>query len=125
MAERTEMLKKFLCQIFSIFLWYSPLKTFNCLNQNNILGNVMLIWLQKIPEFSADYEKERLLYGLSSIISLNKNQIPECVNIPQIMKFAAKLSSDIVNLRVNQNNNQNSAENNKKNYDWGSDFKED
>lgn len=126
MGERTAMLKKFLCQIFSVYLWYSPQKTFDHLNQSNILGNVFSLWIEKIPEFSNDYEKERILYGLSSLLALKKNEMPNCVNIPQIMKLAAKISNEIVKLRTQDDtatDNQGSTSM-KKGLHYGTDVKD-
>ena len=104
MNTRTTYFKKFLAQVFAILIWYDPKLTVQTLQSTGQLDNILRPWLMSVTEFTNDYEKERCLYGLCSIISMNKCDIPDFCDSKAMMSTIAKISNELVSIRAQDGN---------------------
>ena len=74
--------------------WYNTLLTFSILEQNQQTVQMFQSLLQTIPTLKHDFELRRVIFGLTSIISIPHNQLPGIVaqRLPDILKQIALLS---------------------------------
>lgn len=83
-------------------LYYSPVITFNHLNKDpNILAQLFQAWFGLLPQFKNDFDKIRMLFGLSTIFRVPRESLPPIIleSASNIFKTLIKLSSEILELR--------------------------
>lgn len=58
-------------------LWYNPTITLAFFESKGYTQLVFKTIMQMLPSMKSDFEKKRMIFGLSSILKLNPYQIPQ------------------------------------------------
>lgn len=58
-------------------LWYDPAMTLGVLEERGVTENVFKNWIELFDHFKDGFELRRVLFGLSSILKLEMNNLPK------------------------------------------------
>jgi hypothetical protein len=102
--QKTGYLEKFLIQVFAMLIYYNPRLTINYLKTSpdlppGSLNSTFSKFFLSLPTFSNDYEKERILYSLSALLSLTKPEICEIISFESLIKGSLTIVKEILDLR--------------------------
>lgn len=99
-------------QVISLCLHYSASLTLQVLEQNNQTRVFFAHYFELMSNFRTDFEKKRMLLGISSIFMLNESQIPATItdSMQGIMQLLVRLCLEIVELREKGEKSEEEAE---------------
>ena len=97
MEQRTCYFKKFLYQVISMLLWYNASAVLKLMVQShpNNYQNILKEWQSNLLQYKKDFEKERMLWGVISVIGLPPNEVPEYLNHSGLIQSAVTLAKEI------------------------------
>ena len=80
-------------QAVCMCLWYNSALTFNILEQNGWTFPVFHRLLILIPSLTHDFEVRRFIFGLTSVVNTDPQNLPELVRdrLPDMVQWIAKL----------------------------------
>jgi hypothetical protein len=115
LPTRTGYFKKFLNQVISIFFWYDPQKTLqfiasscggkpdpltgSTMSGEQTMKKIVSDFKNSITDWTKDYEKGRMLWGLCGLIGLSRGELNELFNFEEFMGRCGQLSREIVEYR--------------------------
>jgi len=100
-TDRTSNLKSILIQVVCMMFWYNPNLALKLLTQKSFLNGILEAWFSNVSVFTNDFEKERELYGICGLLSLQFNQFPQGLRLEAVAKEVIKVSSEIIKIREN------------------------
>eukprot|EP01017_Pseudomicrothorax_dubius_P030756 TRINITY_DN3860_c0_g1_i1.p1 TRINITY_DN3860_c0_g1~~TRINITY_DN3860_c0_g1_i1.p1 ORF type:complete len:614 (+),score=219.71 TRINITY_DN3860_c0_g1_i1:68-1909(+) len=82
-------------------LWYNPVLTLRLLSERNALVPFFDTWYSLRSHFKRDFEKARVLFGLSSVLRIPINQLPEVVVgvLDKVVKELCALTNELLEMR--------------------------
>ncbi len=96
--------------------WYDPFLTLQYLESKNATQFVFETWIGLLSEYTQDFECQRIMFGLASILRIDVNQLPNVIinrllfnelskliltALPGLLKEIVKLSNKIVEIKDN------------------------
>jgi hypothetical protein len=102
--QKTGYLEKFLIQVFAMLIWYDPRLTISYLKTSpdlppNSFKSTFDKFFASLQNFCNDYEKERILYSLSALLSLTKPEISEIITFSSLIQGSLSIVKEIIDLR--------------------------
>eukprot|EP00828_Plagiopyla_frontata_P011178 TRINITY_DN16157_c0_g1_i2.p1 TRINITY_DN16157_c0_g1~~TRINITY_DN16157_c0_g1_i2.p1 ORF type:complete len:282 (-),score=55.89 TRINITY_DN16157_c0_g1_i2:209-1054(-) len=87
-------------EVIASAIWYNPRLTLSLLNETQ-LQFFFSTWFDLIPSFKSEFDKQVMLYGLSSIYTLNYSEMPSLLQQQSVglLKQMIILTSQILHLR--------------------------
>ncbi|EAS00014.1 importin-beta amine-terminal domain protein (macronuclear) [Tetrahymena thermophila SB210] len=88
-------------EVVALCIYYNPLLTLQILESNGWTSGFFREYFDLLNYFKADYDKQRMLVGISSVFKLNENQLPSTIlqSMQGLMQYLVKLCMEIVELR--------------------------
>ena len=99
--EKSKQLKVVNFEVISLCLWYNPWITLTYLSSKNYVVPLFTNWFALLPQFKNDFDKIRVMFGLSSIFQMKENELPPEIisSCSGLIKQIVKLTSEILELR--------------------------
>lgn len=93
-------------EVISLCLWYDPAKVLAYFEAKNITQTVFSEWFQIIHFFKTDYDKQRLMFGLASILKVGENQLPATIKnaFQGLIQQIVQLTTEILKVREKLDN---------------------
>ncbi|EGR30486.1 hypothetical protein IMG5_130780 [Ichthyophthirius multifiliis] len=95
-------------QLISICLYYNPLLTLNFLVEFQCLDYYFQAYFENLGVFKTDFEKQRMLVGISSILKLQQSQLPQGIlnSFQGLVCYLVQLTTEIIKLREKGENKE-------------------
>jgi len=60
-------------------LWYDTFLTLQYLESKNATQFIFETWIQLLPEYTQDFECQRIMFGLASILRVDVTKLPPVI----------------------------------------------
>eukprot|EP01016_Furgasonia_blochmanni_P056412 TRINITY_DN9612_c0_g4_i14.p1 TRINITY_DN9612_c0_g4~~TRINITY_DN9612_c0_g4_i14.p1 ORF type:complete len:722 (-),score=286.95 TRINITY_DN9612_c0_g4_i14:171-2336(-) len=98
---RGKLLNAICMEVICVCFWYNARITLACLDGKGVLIPFFEALFVNFPNFKNDFNKQRVMLGLVSILNLPENEIPALIlqSLQPLMKELVKMSSELLELR--------------------------
>jgi hypothetical protein len=118
LPTRTGYFKKFLNQVIGVFFWYDPQKVLQYIASScggktdanghpmtgeQVMKKIVNDFRNSIPDWTKDYEKGRMLWGMCGLVGLSRGELNELFNFQEFMGRLGQLSKEIIEYRESDN----------------------
>jgi len=96
-------LKKILMETVSMCFWYDTFLTLQYLESKGATQFIFETWIGLLPEYTQDFECQRIMFGLASILRVDVRKLPQLLidSLPGLFQEMVKLSAKIMEIKEN------------------------